>query len=584
MLRRLVRWIVRAALAVTVLIIAARVVDYFGRRIPAGSVLLVKLDGPVVERGGGPLSDLVGTNETPLNLVRRAIDKAKDDPRIVGLALKVIDPQLEFAQAQELCSLISGLARRGKWSAAYLESAGEGAPGNLPYLVASCADEVSLMPQGELNLIGVRLQEMFARGMLERLKIEPEFDAIGRYKSAANVFTQTDFTAAQREEDDAVVGSLFGQLVGKVAERRRLAPDSVKAIIDRAPLLAADGLKLKLVDRVEYEDQFDKRIKHYRQSEHYLADYRDYARAGVRLLPDHRDRIAVVYASGVIERGRGGIDPLFSADTPAMGSDRIVEAFREVRRDDSVRAVVFRIDSPGGSVIASELIRRAVELTARKKPVVASLSGYGASGGYWVAAPARRIFAEAGTLTGSIGVLGGKFNLARTAGAVGVNTGAATRGANVMMYDPFSAFTPAQQQLFHDQILGDTYRHFIALVARHTHLSPAEVDQVAQGRVWTGSEALKRRLIDGLGGLNAAIEEARKLAKVPAGRPVRIVEMPERPGIVEQLLAGGLVQATAGASAAAEARLRPLLAILRTARLAAGGEDGLVYCPVRPAM
>ena len=260
MIKRLLRWLLR--LVVTVLVVLAIIIvsDYVSHHYRPGTVLVLELNGPVPERGNVSFLGMLNAHEAALNVARRALINAEDDPRIVGLAIKVIDPEMEFAQAQELCDLIGDFKKHGKWTSAYIETAGESGSGNLPYLVASAADEVSMMPQGEMNLLGVGVREMFARGMLDWLKIKPNFDSIGQYKSAANVFTQKDFTPAQRREDDALIGDIFDQIVAQTAAHRHLAPDDIRGLIDRAPLSATDGLKARLLDRLEYEDQFDDRI------------------------------------------------------------------------------------------------------------------------------------------------------------------------------------------------------------------------------------------------------------------------------------------------------------------------------------
>src|SRR5216683_3886175 len=375
MLKRLWRWLLRLVVSVLVVLAIILVSDFVSHRYRPGTVLVLELNGPVPERGSVSLLGVLNTHEAALNLARRALINAKDDPRIVGLAIKVIDPEMEFAQAQELCDLIGDFKKHGKWTSAYIETAGESGSGNLPYLVASTADEVSMMPQGEMNLLGVGVREMFARGMFDWLKVKPNFDAIGQYKSAANVFTQKDFTPAQRREDDALVGDIFDQIVAQTAAHRHLAPDGIRGLIDRAPLTAADGLKARLLDRLEYEDQFDDRIKHYRGEHHEVVGFQSYAREKVLPLHAPGDKIAVIYGLGAIQRGGGGFDPLLSPDSNAMGSDDITKALKDAREDSRVRAVVFRVNSPGGSVIASELIRHEVELTAAKKPVVVSMSG-----------------------------------------------------------------------------------------------------------------------------------------------------------------------------------------------------------------
>ncbi|HLW70236.1 MAG TPA: signal peptide peptidase SppA [Candidatus Binataceae bacterium] len=579
MFRRLLRWLVRSAILVAVVFLIVGVSRYIAHRYRPGSVLQLELDGPLSERADGSPFGRTRANGLGLNVVRRALRSAAEDPRIVGLAIKVFDPDMELAQAQELNGLIDGFRAHGKWISAYMETAGEGGFGNLPYLVASDADEVSMMPQGELNILGVSIRELFARNLLDNIKVKPVFDAIGKYKSAGNIFTEKDFTPAQREEDEALAGSLFGQIVNQTASHRRLDPAALRALIEFAPLTAADGVKSKLLDRLEYEDEFDDRIESYRGEHHEMINATDYVgpqRAALRM----RNKIAVIYGLGAIARGESDYDPILSPGSSSMGSDDMIAAFKAAREDDAVRAVVFRIDSPGGSVIASELIRRAVELCATEKPVVVSMAGLAASGGFWVSTPAAQIFADPGTLTGSIGVLGGKFDVSGAAAALGIDTDAISHGANAEMFDSFTDFTPAQAKLFHDQLLGDTYSYFVKLVAQQRHLTVDQVDAVAQGRVWTGAQALDVKLIDHLGDFDAALAAAKTLANLDPHEPVRIVELPAQVSWFGRLLSGHIFGT---ASWRPPHGLEPLIESVREA-LARQGAYGQAYCPIRPVM
>src|ERR1017187_3482578 len=234
MFRRFFRWVVRTVITFAVLFAIIAISDYISHRVQPNSVLAVELHGPVVERGGSGLLGLLSTHQTALNELRNAIDQAAKDPKIVGLEIKVIDPEMELAHAQEIVALIQSFKSHGKWTTAYIETAGESGAGNLPYIVASAADEVSLMPQGDLNLMGVQLRELFMRGTLDWLGITPNFASAGQYKSAANMFTNKDFTPAQKEEDEALAGSLFDQIVAAIGAERKLSPDAIKTLIDPA--------------------------------------------------------------------------------------------------------------------------------------------------------------------------------------------------------------------------------------------------------------------------------------------------------------------------------------------------------------
>src|SRR6266481_368707 len=355
MFRRFFRWILRTVLILLVLVAIVAISEHMSHRVQPNSVLTVELDGAVVERASTSVLGLLSKNQTALNTLRNALDQGAKDPKIVGLEIKVINPEMELAQAQEIVALIKSFKSHGKWTEAYIETAGESGLGNTPFIVASAADQVSLMPQGDLNLMGVQLRELFMRGTLDWMGITPNFASAGQYKSAANMFTNKDFTQAQKEEDEGLPGSLYDQIVAAISSERNLSPDTIKSLIDQAPIHAEQGLKARLVDRLEYEDQFNERVKNHGGSVHKEVDYTNYARA--RLFSNLTgDQIAVIYGDGEIQRGGEGINPFSGPDTTAMTSDDMTEALKSAREDDDVRAVILRVDSPGGSLLASELI------------------------------------------------------------------------------------------------------------------------------------------------------------------------------------------------------------------------------------
>ena len=579
MFRRFFRWIFRTVIIVVVLIAIVAISERISHRVQPNSVLSVELDGTVVERGANSVLGLLSKNQTALNVLRNAIDQGAKDPKIVGLEIKVINPEMELAQAQEIVALIKSFKSHGKWTQAYIETAGESGLGNTPYIVASACDEVSLMPQGDLNLMGVQLRELFMRGTLDWMGITPNFASAGQYKSAANMFTNKDFTAAQKEEDEGLAGSLFDQIVAAIGDERKLSPDTIKALIDQAPLNAEQGLKAKLVDRLEYEDEFTERVKNHGGTVHNEIDYTGYSRPSL-LASLSRDKIAVIYGDGEIQRGGEGIDPFSGPNTTAMTSDDMTTAFESAREDDDVRAVILRVNSPGGSMLASELIDREVELTAKKKPVVVSMSGYAASGGYLISIPAAKIIAEPGTITGSIGVLGGKFNITPAAQKIYANTDAVSRGANVGMFDMWTDFTPAQSKQFQDDIARN-YQYFLKLVAAGRHITVEQADAVAQGRVWTGEQAIKLKLVDSLGGMDDAMAAAKGLARLTPDQPVGIVELPAQPGLLQSLSSGKMVASITERPAAR--LVEPVIELIQAA-LTGHAIFSAAYCPVVPML
>src|SRR5271163_2288545 len=318
MIRRFFKWLLTTVIIIFVVVGIIAISEHISHRVQPDSVLEVELNGTVVERASSSVFGLLSKNETALNTLRNAINHGARDPKIVGMDIKVINPEMELAQAQEIVALIQSFKSRGKWTAAYIETAGESGMGNTPYIVASACDEVSLMPQGDLNLMGVQLRELFTRGTLDWLGITPNFASAGKYKSAANMFTNKDYTPAQREEDEGLAGSLFDQIVAAIGDERKLSPDTIKGLIDQAPLNADQGLKARLVDRLEYEDQFDDRVKNHGGSEHKIVDYDNYARASLFSNWSGGDEIAVIYGEGDIDRGGEGFNPFSTPDSTSM--------------------------------------------------------------------------------------------------------------------------------------------------------------------------------------------------------------------------------------------------------------------------
>ncbi|HEX6211297.1 MAG TPA: S49 family peptidase, partial [Methylomirabilota bacterium] len=348
---------------------------------------------------------LEGTDPSGLRAVLDNLRKAKVDER-VGAVL-VVPTGLEaglWGKVQEVHDAIRDFRESGKPAIAFLEYGSE-----REYYIASACSRIYLMPSATLDLDGLATYEVFLRGTLDRLGIYPDILHIGEYKTAYNMLTEPDFTPAHREMSESLVRDLFEQLVERIAEARRKGPEEVRALIDRGPLSAAQALEAGLVDGLAYADEIDDKVQLPGGSLRRLeAD--EYTRTSLGAVGlDRGPKIAVIYATGAITSGEGGFDPLMGA---SLGSDTITRHIRDARGDTSIRAIVVRIDSPGGSAVASDAIWRELVITRdekRDRPLVVSMSDLAASGGYWIATAASDIVAQPGTLTGSIGVISGKI-------------------------------------------------------------------------------------------------------------------------------------------------------------------------------
>jgi protease IV len=476
---------------------------------PGGASILVwRLAGPVLEQQAPRLPFAEGVEPGSLAELYPAFRAARQDPAVRGLAVYIQNADFGLAKAQELRRQMLALRRAGKFVECFLETAGEGANGTLEYYLATACERIHLAPAGDLNLLGLYAESRFLRGTFDKLKIEPEFHQVGRYKSAVETYVRNEFSPESREAIAAVLDGYYSQIVSAVAKARHKSDYEVRWLIDGAPFSAQEALARGLIDQLSYPDQFRDALKKRAGGEPtYLAieDYRPApARAG--------RHVAVVFALGTIVRGSGGTAPW--TEEAFLGSDDMASLLRQVGDDRSISCVVLRIDSPGGSALASDLILREVEKLGEKKPVVVSMSDTAASGGYYIAAKARKIVAEPATLTGSIGVYGGKLVTRRfEAEILGLGHDAQKRGANADIYSPLQNGSPPQEARL-QQLMNRTYSTFVGHVAAGRRMNRRAVEGVASGRVWTGAAAKKIGLVDELGGLDRAIEMARTEAGI----------------------------------------------------------------------
>jgi protease-4 len=504
-----------------------------GPAVPSSATLVLRPGGELPEVEPDDVLGQVFGRE--VNTVRGFVDtlqKASRDGRVHTVLLLPSTLELPYwGKVQEMRDAVIAFRKSGKTVTAFLEFGGD-----REYYLASAADRVFLMPTSSLDLTGVASYEMFLRGTLDKLGVYPDFVNIGNYKTAPNQFTQKGFTPAHREMAQSLNRDMYEQLVAGIAEGRKKSESEIRALIDQGPFVAAKAVEAGLVDELAYEDELDDRVPDLADpGANRRIEGRDYQRIRPGSLGGRpRSRIAVLYVVGTIASGKGGFDPVNGS---VAGSETIVEQIRKIRNDDSIKAIVLRIDSPGGSSVASDVIWRELAITREEhpdRPIVASMSDLAASGGYYVAMPAEAIVAQPGTLTGSIGVFGGKIVIAGTLEKAGVATETVTTGANADIYSPFTPFTPAQRAKL-EEFMEDFYKNFVAKVAESRKSTPDAIHAVAQGRVWTGRQALQHGLVDALGGLDTAVAVAKEKAKIPAGEDVQLVVYPERRTLLDAI-------------------------------------------------
>jgi protease-4 len=499
------------------------------------TAILLELDltrGVVETPPGSPLAAFRARHLPTVRELVSGLRKAARDEHVVGLVAHVGGPPLSLAQVQELRAAVAGFRASGKRAVAWTESFGEVGGGTVPYYLATAFDEVWVQPSGELGITGVSVQATFVRGALDKAGVIPQFGKRREYKTAVDTFTEKEMTGPAREMAARLAESAYEQIVMGIAEGRELSVEQVRALVDRAPLGAEAGREAGLVDRLGYRsDVYDELEKQYGETTALLVER--YHRRGPRTVHEALDQlpwppkpaVAVIRISGGITVGRNsGGGPLGG---PRTGSDTITAALRAVAADEKVKAVVLRIDSPGGSYVASDAIRHEVlRLRSTGKPVIASMSSVAASGGYFVAMPADVIVAQPGTITGSIGVLSGKGVVRDALGRIGITQQAVSEGENARMYSAQEEFSPAQWERL-EETLDRIYADFVAKAADDRSLPVDQLESLARGRVWTGADAHGHGLVDELGGFEHALQLACSRAGVDRD-DVGIVTAPSR--------------------------------------------------------
>ncbi|MEE2854486.1 MAG: signal peptide peptidase SppA [Actinomycetota bacterium] len=505
--------------------------------VPNGCVLELDLRAMPPEASGfDPLALISGgSRPTALRDMVAAIHRAAEDPRVAGLIARVQLTASPAAAVQELREAVVAFTA-AKPSLAWAETY----PGTLSYYLASAFGEVWMQPAGSVGLIGFASNATFLRDAFDKAGIEPQFVARGEYKSAVNRYTEHTFTEAHREAVTRMLRSVQEQVWEAVAKSRKLDAATLDALADRAPLLREEAAASGLVDRIGFRDEAFERIAELVGAEDvsdttpprlYVSRYAGTARSRltppVPSVPGRRAKptVAVINVDGEIVDGRGGPQFLPFA-SPAVGGDTIAAALREAAADESVSAIVLRVNSPGGSVTASETLWREVKRARKRgKPVVASMGAVAASGGYYIAVAADAIVASPATITGSIGVFTGKLVLRDLLERLGVGLETVRTNANADAWSIESPFTPEQRA--HREAEADlVYADFLERVADGRNLTTEAVERVARGRVWTGADAHERGLVDELGGFRTALRRAKILAGLDEDTDVRIVTYP----------------------------------------------------------
>ncbi len=459
-----------------------------------------------------------------------AIQKAAEDARVLGLVARVGSTPIALATIQEMRDAMLAFRSKKKPAVVYSETFGEFGPGNNAYYLATAFDKVFLQPSGDIGLTGLMYQSPFIKETLEKLGVSPKLSRRGEYKTAVNTFTEERYTEAQKESLTAVMDSNFKQIVEGISAARGLSNDKVRKLIDQGPFLSTEALNANLVDDLLYRDEVYDRIRRETDETAKFISIKDYWEHE----NDQESKgpvVAVIYGVGPIHLGKSKASRIFGG--VSMGSDTVTKAFRQAAKDKRVKAILFRIDSPGGSYVASDTIWRQILLIQKAgKPVVASMGDVAASGGYFVAMAANRIVAHPSTLTGSIGVFAGKAVTTDFWNKLGVTWDEVHTSDHSTMWSTTQDYTPQEWDIL-QKWLDHVYQDFTTKVSKSRKLPLGKVQEVAQGRVWTGEAAKSLGLVDKLGGFPDALILAKELAKIPSGAEVQLETFPRKKTFIE---------------------------------------------------
>jgi len=486
--------------------------------IKSHSYLEIKLQGPLQEYYLPDFltSFFLGTKPLSVYDLWLNIRKAKVDSRISSILLRLGYLGCDWAKVRELRQAILDFRKSGKKVYAFIEEAPDF---DKEYYLATACDKVILHPLGWLGINGIGGYVPFFKKTLDKLGIEAEIEHVEEFKTAYNMFTEKGFTKAHKEMIESIYRDFFEEYIKTVADSRSKSTEEMKSLIDQAFFQGENAVKAGLVDELLFEDQVQNIFKE-KGRKLTKVSLEDYSRIDPSSLGLNTGRkIALIYGMGMIHSG----ESLYQT----MGSSTLVRWLSRARQDKSITAVVFRVDSPGGSAVASDAIWREVFLIKKEKPIVVSMSDTAGSGGYWVSMAASRIIAHPQTLTGSIGVLTGKFNLEGLYEKLGITAEKISFGKRSDIFSTFRGLTEEEKKLLKKEILW-IYDRFLTKVAEGRNITKEEVDKIGKGRVWTGNQAKGLKLVDEIGGLSEAVELAKKMAGIPRAEEVQLVVLPKK--------------------------------------------------------
>jgi protease IV len=502
---------------------------------PANSVLELDLrDGVTDQAPTNPFAVFGGGGLSTLQIVD-TLAQAESDDRIKALLIRLPEAGVNPAAADEIRQAVRRFRRSNKPVIAHSQGFQPVGTTVSSYMIGASAHELWMQNTSSFQLAGFSADSVFLGRAFDKYGVNAQFEQRYEYKNAVNEYTQSDYTPAHREAMTAWMTSIYDSALANAAQDRKTTPAALKAAIEAGPYSSAQALQLKLIDKVGQVEEAEAEARRRAGANAEIIEFDDYASSKGERTGSGRNAVAIVGGEGAIMTGTGGGADPFGGGSSIL-SDDLAEAIYDAIEDKSVKAIVFRVSSPGGSPDASEQILAAVRAAKKAgKPVVVSMGDYAASGGYWISSEASWIVAQPSTLTGSIGVFGGKFVLADALGRFGVDMrNLSVGGEYADAFSPSEAFGPAERAAFAAQI-DRTYEEFVARVSTGRRLPVARVREIARGRVWTGTQAHGLGLVDQLGGLEEAIGKARELARIPADESIRYKRYPEAKSAFEAL-------------------------------------------------
>jgi protease-4 len=509
------------------------VLNYKGS-IPSKTILEVNLASQMIEDApDSAVAKYMLSDRPRVRDFVDALDRGAKDDRVVGLVATIASVPMGMAEAQEVRDAVLRFRARKKFAVAYSETFGEFGPGNGAYYIATAFDQIYLQPSGDVGLTGLMIETQFLKGTLDKLGVKFHGDHRYEYKNAFNVYTETRYTAAHKQANSKVMNSWFGQIKSGICEARHIDPAQFEALVDKGPFLGQEALDARLVDGMAYRDEVYAQVKDKAGSGAKLLYLPEYLyRAGRP--HDSGKKVALIFGVGQVVRGRSDFSPVNGSVT--MGSETVAGAFRDAIEDKDIKAILFRVDSPGGSYVASDTIYREV-LRARKagKPVIVSMGNLAGSGGYFVAMAADKIVAEPGTITASIGVLGGKMYAVGLWNKLGLSHDEIHTSQNATMFTTTHDYNDTEWQRF-EAWLDRVYADFTSKVAEGRHLPKEKVLEIAKGRIWTGEDAKAIGLVDELGGFDTAVQAVKKSINLADSDDINLKVFPKRKKLYELLL------------------------------------------------